>query len=380
MCPRFYCQYIYLSSHLSSLTKASSLLSHYHRRQYHNHYHRRVVSVVDDQVLNLFPGTKRYCRSDIASYAPYAYDATIAAAMGVLSFAKSNNNGIVPHRINGLLLKLALIANVSFSGYSGKIEFSSGRPLISHYGVGDRTAGVRFIVYNFNPGGGSIYQYSLNRVGTWTTETGFQLCGSDPTLQSSVTGGCHDITYGTYGNARPEDRPSIVTPVMSLSIKATLFVLAAINFCLVMFFMAVLVKFRTTRLLKASQPSMTWIILTANLFSVCRIVLSAIDISCKRAEFYVLRNCNAQSSHACLSIPDSDIVAPMHSPSSHLNLSSLLFFPLIPFFSLSSPLLSCHGFTSSCSVCFGCLDRSLGLHVSGRHVRTWTFILQFTIY
>ena len=249
--------------------------------------------------------------------------------MGVLSFAKSNNNGIVPHRINGLLLKLALIANVSFSGYSGKIEFSSGRPLISHYGVGDRTAGVRFIVYNFNPGDGSINHYSLNRIGTWTTETGFQLCGSDPTLQSSVTGGCHDIVYGTSGNTRPEDRPFTITPVMSVPIKATLFILAAINFCLVMFFMAVLVKFRATRLLKASQPSMTWIILTANLFSVCRIVLSAIDISCKRAELCVLRNCNAQSSHACLSITDSHVVTPPHSPSSHLPLSPLLSAPLL---------------------------------------------------
>lgn len=216
----------------------------------------------------------------------------MAAALGVLNFAKSNNNGIIPEKINGLVLKMALIANVSFSGYSGKIAFSSGRPFISHYGVGDRTAGVRFILHNFNPGDGSIDHYSLNRVGTWTTESGFQLCGSDSTLQSSVTGGCHDITYGTYDNRRPPDRPPTITPVMPVSIKATLFILAAIHFCLVMFFMAVLVKFRATRLLKASQPSMTWIILTANLFGVCRVVLSAVDISGERVPLYVPRNGN----------------------------------------------------------------------------------------
>ena len=31
-------------------------------------------------------------------------------------------------------------------------------------------------------------------------------------------------------------------------------------------------------------------------------------------------------------------------------------------------------------MCFGYLDRSLGLHVGSRHVRTWTFILQLTTY
>lgn len=230
-------------------------------------------------------------RHDIASFAPYAYDATMAAALGVLNFVNTNNNGVVPPKINGLALKMTLIANVSFSGYSGDIQFSGGRPLISYYGVGDRTAGVRFIMYNFNPNNGSLSSYTLSRVGTWTTESGFRLCGTDATLQSSLTGGCHVIMYGTAQNMKPRDRPYPITLVMPTPVRAFLYSLAIANFFLIMFFMAILVKYRKTRLLKASQPSMTWIILTANLFNVCRIVLSAVDISGKSKREQILLSC-----------------------------------------------------------------------------------------
>jgi hypothetical protein len=219
---------------------------------------------------------------DIASYAAYAYDATIAAGMGVVAFSKNYNDGKVPQSINGLALKSVLIQNVSFPGYSGAVEFSAGRPQISHYGVGDRTAGVRFKVLNFQPGNGSVSSFSLGRVGTWTTEGGFEFCSGDPTLQTVVTGKCTSVLYGTNGNFQPPDRPPSIQLTMVPSARLSLFFLAAINLSLILFFMHILYRFRKTRLLKASQPSMTWIIITANLFNVARTVLSGIDVSASR--------------------------------------------------------------------------------------------------
>ena len=99
------------------------------------------------------------------------------------------------------------------------------------------------------------------------------------TLQSRVTGSCAAIQYGTAGNAAPVDRPAEITLRMSNSSKAALYFLATLTFCVVAFFAGVLMKFRKTRLLKASQPSMTWIIITANLFSVARIVLAGTNVS-----------------------------------------------------------------------------------------------------
>ena len=197
----------------------------------------------------------------------------------MVSFASTQTNGIVPHRINGISLKQRIIDDVSFQGYSGDIQFSPGRPHYSRYGVGDRTAGVRFIFSNFNPGNGSMNSFSLSRVGTWTTETGFSVCGTDSTLQSKVTGGCTFIQYGTPDNIMPSDRPAPISLKMTAGAKGGLYFLAAVNFVVVLFFMRILITYRNTRLLKASQPTMTWIIVTANLFGICRIVLAGVDIS-----------------------------------------------------------------------------------------------------
>jgi hypothetical protein len=202
--------------------------------------------------------------------------------MGVAAFSDIHNNGKVPQSINGLALKNVLIQNITFPGYSGDIEFSAGRPQISHYGMGDRIVGVRFKVLNFHPGNGSVSTFTLGRVGTWTTETGFALCTQDPTLQSIVTGKCSGVLYGTEGNVKPTDRPHSVQLTMEPTARISLFFLASINFALILFFMSILVRFRKTRLLKASQPSMTWIIITANCFNVARTVLAGTDVSPSR--------------------------------------------------------------------------------------------------
>jgi hypothetical protein len=202
--------------------------------------------------------------------------------MGVVAYSNIYNDGKVPKSISGLALKSVLIQNISFPGYSGSIQFSSGRPQISHYGLGDRIAGVRYKVLNFQPGNGSLGSFSLGRVGTWTTEGGFDFCSNDPTLQSVVTGKCTSVLYGTDGNFPPPDRPPSIQLTMVPTARLSLFFLAAINFSLILFFMHILFRFRKTRLLKASQPSMTWIIITANFFNVARTVLSGIDVSASR--------------------------------------------------------------------------------------------------
>jgi hypothetical protein len=101
--------------------------------------------------------------SDIASFAPHAHDATWAAGVGVVNYADTQHNGIIPHKIKGTILKASIIANVSFEGYSGNIGFSSGRPGVLQYGIGDRETGVRYIISNFQPGGSGSGLPALRR-------------------------------------------------------------------------------------------------------------------------------------------------------------------------------------------------------------------------
>eukprot|EP00596_Hydrurales_sp_CCMP1899_P000319 CAMPEP_0119034848 /NCGR_PEP_ID=MMETSP1177-20130426/1866_1 /TAXON_ID=2985 /ORGANISM="Ochromonas sp, Strain CCMP1899" /LENGTH=916 /DNA_ID=CAMNT_0006992625 /DNA_START=611 /DNA_END=3364 /DNA_ORIENTATION=+ len=216
---------------------------------------------------------------DIASYTANAHDATWAAGVGVVKYADTTFQGVIPFRIQGTLLKASIIADVAFEGYSGNIGFSSGRPGRLQYGIGDRERGVRFKINNFHPGIGSDPP-TLRRIGTWSEAgLGFKLCGNDSTLQSRVTGGCFSIIYSTKDNIQPLDRPMVLIQGMTASNKIGLYVMAAINLAVVVFFMVILVVYKKTRLLKASQPNMMWIIITANLFNVARTITSTYQVS-----------------------------------------------------------------------------------------------------
>jgi hypothetical protein len=199
----------------------------------------------------------------------------------VVLYADTYHNGIIPQNIGGVGLRDLMIKQMSFPGYTGTIEFSAGRPDILEYGEGDREIGVRFQVSNFQKAlfdNGSLASAALRRVGTRSGNlsrgsgfrSGFPLCGNDSTLHIRVTGGCHNIIYYTVNNNRPRDRPRVLTHYMMDSNKIGLYVMAAINLGVVVFFMIILFLYRRTRLLKASQPNMMWIIITANLFNVAR--------------------------------------------------------------------------------------------------------------
>lgn len=78
---------------------------------------------------------------------------------------------------------------------------------------------------------------------------------------------------------QPVDRPSIVTQYMTASTKIGLYILAFINLACVLFFMICLIVYRRTRLLKASQPNMMWIVVIVNLFNVARTLTSTFQAS-----------------------------------------------------------------------------------------------------
>lgn len=217
--------------------------------------------------------------NNISPFAAYSYDATWATGLSILQYVKSVHNNTVPSRISGTDLQSIVTDKISFQGYSGNIAFSDGISEIDHYGSGDRILGVRYNIGNFHPGNDSQADFSFKRIGTWTKESGFALCGTDPTLQSTVTGGCFTVRYGTLDNSRPSDRPPTIYRKMSNDLILLLNLFAATSFLIIIFFAVILILYRKTRLLRALQPPMMWIILTANIFSSIRILLAAMPAS-----------------------------------------------------------------------------------------------------
>ena len=116
-------------------------------------------------------------------------------------------------------IKNLIIPYTGYSGPTGAFNLSLG--LYSgggDYQVGDRINGVRFAVMNFNPNNTIDQTYwHFGRVGTWSSETGYTACSSDPTLQSAITGGCQStLLWGTPGNVRPKDRADPIVDSMPL--------------------------------------------------------------------------------------------------------------------------------------------------------------------
>ena len=219
--------------------------------------------------------------SDMSQYAAYSYDATWTAGISVLLYSSTFHNNTVPSRISGRILLSTITGRpkVSFKGYTGNVSFSDGQSDINNYGRGDRLVGVRYSVGNFHPGNGSDADFSFKRIGTWTLESGFALCGTDPTLQSTITGGCFTVKYGTIDNVRPSDRAPTIYRKMSENLKLLLYFFAVMDFLLILFFATILILYRKTRLLRALQPCMMWIILTANIFNSIRIGLATMPAS-----------------------------------------------------------------------------------------------------
>ena len=209
--------------------------------------------------------------SDITSYASYVYDAIWAAGIAVIQYADTFSDGVIPTNVKLFNGKKFVLKNVEFVGYSGNVSFRTGN---KHRGEFSHT-GFRYKISNFHRGNGTLSSITLQRVGTSTEDGIFSKCTSDSDLQTSVTGGCSELRYGNVYNIQPSDRAYNIIQCLPLAMRNTLYAIASINFTVIVFFTVILVIYRHTRILRAAQPAMMWMILLSNLFLVVRIIMSS---------------------------------------------------------------------------------------------------------
>jgi hypothetical protein len=223
---------------------------------------------------------------DIPHLAAYAYDATLAMGYAVVNYSAAvtghslgEKSFYIPDDLDGVQLTNYMLNNLSFDGATGPVKFSSGRNHIFNYGLGDRLVGQRFAVVNFQYDNITEAGFFMPRVATWSTDDGYELCGDDESFSSvEITGGCHDILWGTPGNAIPVDRDSPIHQAMPPTLQSLLIALALIQIVAALFFAFTLIYFKKKRLLRASQPVMMWFVLLAGIYSAVRIYLASTPI------------------------------------------------------------------------------------------------------
>eukprot|EP00607_Mallomonas_marina_P010386 CAMPEP_0182421990 /NCGR_PEP_ID=MMETSP1167-20130531/7581_1 /TAXON_ID=2988 /ORGANISM="Mallomonas Sp, Strain CCMP3275" /LENGTH=710 /DNA_ID=CAMNT_0024599677 /DNA_START=799 /DNA_END=2931 /DNA_ORIENTATION=- len=198
--------------------------------------------------------------SNIGDPPVYAYDAVIAMALGLhsLIYVHSKCN------FTGDDLRKSLSNDVSFTGATGRIQFSAGLDTEIAYGKGDRESGLTYEIRSFNPT--LFHRYSddemqsIRTVGYWhNDDKSLVKCDMDT---DSL---CTEPLYNTPDQLLLNDDPDIVEIYMDDWIR--IFIRAgsslAMLTCLVYLFLFVL--FLDTRLIKASQPGVMLVVIFGGL-------------------------------------------------------------------------------------------------------------------
>jgi hypothetical protein len=135
--------------------------------------------------------------SNIAPFAPHAYDAVWAIARALDRLKKQ---GIV--NITASAMHKVLNNDVNFTGATGYLHWHWGMPDYGLYGEGDREVGHHYRVLNFNE---QLYKKSnvsgFATVGVWSVEDG--ITWKDPVLGKYEK--MYDVTYNTADNLPASD-------------------------------------------------------------------------------------------------------------------------------------------------------------------------------
>jgi hypothetical protein len=150
----------------------------------------------------------------------------------------------------------------------------------SNYARGDREVGNHYELVNFdaaaydsNPASAHV----LGRIGTWTVEDGYSACelgGSDY---------CISVQYNTADNLPALDTPPRIVINMEAPLRVFLLALAALCFVVTSVFSYFVLRFWSSKVIRAAQPLQLCFILLGAYFGVGRVVAGAVlltDVVC----------------------------------------------------------------------------------------------------
>ena len=212
--------------------------------------------------------------SDMEPLVAYTYDATRFMLKSICQQEDGSFNAPSASTTCTQLIN-KMVTYSGSSGVTGYLNLSRGLNGAGDYHRGDRISGIRFQVVNFVAPNDSVQSWGFRRVGTWASEGGYMPCANDLTMQGALTGGCQkEIVWGTVGNKRPSDRADPIVSVMPLGVAAFLLALAILLFVLDVFLAVLFVVYRNSRILKASQLPLLWMVLFSLFVGSIRVLTS----------------------------------------------------------------------------------------------------------
>lgn len=222
--------------------------------------------------------------NNMYQFTPHAYDAVYALAQGIQRILAVHGRD----DISGDLLHSTFINDIYFHGATGLVKFYEGMSNFLYYAMGGREVGHTYLMYNFNE---DVYDASnrtdgIALVATWSLESGgVTMCSEDIDL---VRGGncVSGFSYRTVDNSPCSDMPPDIYVELSVHVRRAMTAMGSIVVTMVAIFFILIFRYRRSRLIKASQPSMIYIIHLGCLFGGMRTIVGGMlvnDASCTAA-------------------------------------------------------------------------------------------------
>jgi hypothetical protein len=208
----------------------------------------------------------------------YAYDATITAALA-LHHMVSDMKVVDPSPPE---LMQYLLHNTSFIGLTEKVTFMSD---MEDFNVGGRGSSIFYEVVNFvSPDLATSGDSSRAQVGwsevfptvmSWHSENGFPSC--DGVFGFVKENPCVTFHFNTEKNSLPLDSPPPTIETMSFPLVSFLRIFSSLGIFFVMGIVTMTHLFRKRRLVRMSQPIMTYFTLFGVLIAYLRMLLTSLE-------------------------------------------------------------------------------------------------------
>lgn len=211
----------------------------------------------------------------------YAYDATITAALGLHHMIYDMNMS----NPTSSDLRKNLIYNTSFDGLTGKVSFMTE---IQDFNVGGRKTEILYEIVNFiSPN--IINSENLSNVDWndvfptilyWHSEKGFTSCESQdyfPKLYQNQNNNCYEFHFNTQGNTLPLDSPPPTIETMNYPFRLFLRILSSFGLFFTISIVYIIYIFRRRRLVKMSQPVLSYFTLGGLGIAYIRVILTTLE-------------------------------------------------------------------------------------------------------
>jgi hypothetical protein len=205
----------------------------------------------------------------------YAYDATVTAALALHHLVYDMH---IPNPSPTVLLKY-LLHNTSFIGLTGKMDFMTQ---LNEFNVGGRKSAIVYDIVNFLPPSfvnatdpsQVTWEQVFPTLLSWHSEDGFTSCdGVSYYVQDNP---CFHFVFDTKNNKLPVDSPLPSLETMQSSSVIILSIISILGLLCVSVVTLVTVTFRRRRLVRMSQPIMTYFILAGMAIGYVLVILATI--------------------------------------------------------------------------------------------------------